>query len=342
MSPNKLISRKGLYGLVWSVPLTKLSQDFNLTSGQLKKICEKYNIPVPYNGYWSKLKFNKDVQKHYLDGNTNSKINLSASAEKSPIQQIVDEITADSRAPVKVSSKLKNPDILISNTEEYNKRSKNDFYYRDDKVFKLSINVMDKNEKRAFRLMDALVKLLRYRVFSFEREYYSTKMVIDGIKISFDLREHHRRVPNEESNYPAYKYVPTGNFILTTGQYSDKKEWTETSNIRLEEKIVRVVAWVEVKVQEEKEWREKAKIAEKIQEKEQKIKEEQESKRKAEEEKFNKLRLDSKRFEEYTVIQKYILEVEKRAIAENKLTQELKDWIKWANDKIEEINPFDN
>ena len=150
MSPNKLISRKGLYDLVWSVPLTKLSQDFNLTSGQLKKICEKYNIPVPYNGYWSKLKFNKDVQKHYLDGNTNSKINLSASAEKSPIQQIVDEITADSRAPVKVSSKLKNPDILISNTEEYNKRSKNDFYYRDDKVFKLSINVMDKNEKLNF------------------------------------------------------------------------------------------------------------------------------------------------------------------------------------------------
>ncbi len=256
------------------------------------------------------------------------------------IQKIVDEITSDPKAPVKVSPKLNKPDILITNTEEYYKKSKNDIFYRDDKLFKLSISVADKNKKRAFRLMDAFIKLLRYRGFSFEREYYNTKMVIDGIKIPFDLREHHRRVPNEESNYPSYKYVPTGNFILTTGEYSDKKEWTETSNIRLEEKIIRIVAWVEVKVQEEKEWREKVKIAKEIQEKEQKIKEEQESKRKAEEEKFNKLRLDSKSFEEYTVIQKFILEVEKRAIAENKLTQELKDWINWANDKVEEINPF--
>lgn len=256
------------------------------------------------------------------------------------IQKIVDEITSDPKAPIKVSPKLNQPDILITNTEEYYKKSKNDIFYRDDKFFKLSISVADKNKKRAFRLMDAFIKLLRYRGFSFEREYYNTKMVIDGIKIPFDLREHHRRVPNEKSNYPSYKYVPTGNFILTTGEYSDKKEWTETSNIRLEEKIIRIVAWVEVKVQEEKKWREKVKIAREIQEKEQKIKEEQESKRKAEEEKFNKLRLDSKSFEEYTVIQKYILEVEKRAIAENKLAQELKDWINWAYDKIEEINPF--
>lgn len=339
MSPNKLIFRKDLYDLVWSVPLNKLSKDFNLTVSQLKEICEKHNVPVPENGYWSKLKFNKDIQKRPLE-DVNYEINLPKSAEKSPLQEIIDEIISDPKAPIKVSSKLKNPDILITNTEEYTKRLKNDFYHRDDKVFKLSINVTDKNEKRAFRLMDALIKLLRYRGFSFEREYYSAKMVIDGIKIPFDLREHHRRVPNEASNYPAYKYSPTGNFILTTGEYSQKKEWTETSNIRLEEKIVRIVAWIEVKVQEEKEWREKARIAREIQEKEQKIKEEQEAKTKAEEEKFNKLREYSKKFEEYILIQKYILEVEKRAIAENNITEELKDWIEWANKKLEEMNPF--
>ncbi|MFT3919201.1 hypothetical protein [Cloacibacterium sp.] len=104
------------------------------------------------------------------------------------IQKIVDEITSDPKAPVKVSAKLNKPDILITNTEEYYKKTKNDIFYRDDKVFKLSISVTDKNKKRAFRLMDALIKLLRYRGFSFEREYYSTKMVIDGIKIPFRFK----------------------------------------------------------------------------------------------------------------------------------------------------------
>lgn len=108
MSPNKLISRKDLYDLVWSVPLNKLSKDFNLTASQLKEICEKHNVPVPENGYWSKLKFNKNIPKRPLEGDVNYEINLPKSADKSPLQEIIDEIISDPKAPIKVSSKVKN------------------------------------------------------------------------------------------------------------------------------------------------------------------------------------------------------------------------------------------
>jgi hypothetical protein len=56
------ISRQELYDLVWSVPLTTIATRLELTYSQLKKACEDYKIPLPKNGYWSKLKFKKEVE----------------------------------------------------------------------------------------------------------------------------------------------------------------------------------------------------------------------------------------------------------------------------------------
>ena len=55
------INRKELYDLVWSKPMKKIQEDFGLSYTQLKSICEEYKIPLPENGYWTKIAFNKDV-----------------------------------------------------------------------------------------------------------------------------------------------------------------------------------------------------------------------------------------------------------------------------------------
>lgn len=339
MSLNKTISRKELYDWVWSVPMGKISEDLGFKANQLKRLCEKYNIPVPENGYWSKLKFNKSVQKFSLKGNPDEKLDLSEALEQSPYQKILEEIMTDKKAPVKVPAKLSNPDILTINTINYWKDKKNKDI-DENKSLILPVYVEEENKKRALRFMDALVKLLRYRGFSFEKKYFQTRMVLDGIELPLYLREHNKRVLNKESNYPSYNYMPTGNFILKTGEYSQEKEWAETPNVRIEEKLVHIVAWAELKVREEKEWRERRRIAEEIRKKEEQIQQEIEAKKRAEAEKLNILLLDAEKHHQANLVRKYIGAVESNAISQNTLNEELSEWLLWAHSKADEIDPL--
>lgn len=340
---NREVTRKELYDLVWSKSLTQLSKDFGLSLSQIKKVCRDNNILLPENGYWSKIKFGKNIEKTPLDKSIefDAKIELSVDTEKSPKQKIIDEIVTDTKAPVKVSEKLRNPDKLVSDTEAYYNKRKKDRYFRDDSSTILYINVTDENNKRALRFMDALIKLLRYRGFEFIRENHQLKMKIDNVSFPFYLREHHKRVPNKEGSYPSFIYEPTGNFIFTTGEHSIKKEWSD-SKIKLEDRLIQIVADIEILIQKEKEWQERIRISHEKYERERKIKEEQEALRKQEEAKFNQLLTEAKKFEESNLIRKYIQETERKAIAENNLTDELKEWIKWANDKADSIDPLFN
>lgn len=48
-------SRKQLFDLVWSKPMTTVSSEVGLTDRGLAKICSRHKIPVPPRGYWAKV-----------------------------------------------------------------------------------------------------------------------------------------------------------------------------------------------------------------------------------------------------------------------------------------------
>jgi hypothetical protein len=50
------ISRKDLYDLVWSEPMSSVCKKFGLSDNGLRKHCKSMNIPTPSIGYWSKLR----------------------------------------------------------------------------------------------------------------------------------------------------------------------------------------------------------------------------------------------------------------------------------------------
>jgi hypothetical protein len=52
---KQLFTRKQLYELVWSKPMTQLAKEFGLSDNGLRKICKKYDIPLPNMGHWQKL-----------------------------------------------------------------------------------------------------------------------------------------------------------------------------------------------------------------------------------------------------------------------------------------------
>jgi hypothetical protein len=61
-----IFTRKRFYDLIWSEPLSRLSKKYAISDNGLRKMCTKYNVPIPKNGYWIKLKFNKPVKPEKL------------------------------------------------------------------------------------------------------------------------------------------------------------------------------------------------------------------------------------------------------------------------------------
>lgn len=57
------ITRSELYNLVWTEPVTKVSQRFGLSDVGLKKICDRFNIPTPGLGYWTLIQHGHKAYK---------------------------------------------------------------------------------------------------------------------------------------------------------------------------------------------------------------------------------------------------------------------------------------
>jgi len=54
-----MLSRDELYQLVWSKPMTKVADQFEVSSSYLARICTFLNVPRPGRGYWAKLAVGK-------------------------------------------------------------------------------------------------------------------------------------------------------------------------------------------------------------------------------------------------------------------------------------------
>jgi len=121
------LTRRKLYELVWSEPLTVLAKKFESSDNILRATCKKYNIPLPKSGHWMKIQFGKPVIIEELDevysgpdeilfnGNDTEEINISSAA--SPLALLKKDIENDKRVSLKVPDKLINPDKLIVETK---------------------------------------------------------------------------------------------------------------------------------------------------------------------------------------------------------------------------------
>jgi hypothetical protein len=56
-------TRRAIYELVWSNPMSKVAPDFGISDVALKKICDKHRVPSPPRGYWAKKEVGKAVKQ---------------------------------------------------------------------------------------------------------------------------------------------------------------------------------------------------------------------------------------------------------------------------------------
>ena len=345
------LTRKELYDIVWSTTLSKLTQQYAYSNDGIKKICKQYEVPMPDGSYWSKLKFNKKFKKEKLNPVFNSvdKIILAIREEGNPIN--IDntpltirtkEIESDPKAPLIVPEKLTKPDILIQNTKSYHQSRKNKDFVRNNKLDTVHIYVEEANYNRALNIMDSFIKLLRYRGHSFRRDInnYGPKIVAYDVEFSWNIREKTKRILSDKI-YETATYIPTGILILQIGESFRAKEWVDGAT-KLENRLSKVVAKIELDAIKELEWREECRIH-RIQEAEkEKLRKEFQAKR-------DKELLNTKdlfKLAEYhnkaNIIRDYISRIENQEPDNNQESTELIEWIKWAKDKADWLDPLVN
>ena len=63
---TNVITREELYELVWSTPMTKVAEKFEVSGSYLARVCTELRVPRPERGYWAKLAVGKAPQRPAL------------------------------------------------------------------------------------------------------------------------------------------------------------------------------------------------------------------------------------------------------------------------------------
>jgi hypothetical protein len=322
---------------------------YAISNDGIKKLCKQFDIPIPIGGYWMKLKYKKPVKKIKLNATfegvgkialTIREVGNPINLDQTPLTIRTKEIQNDQQAPLRVLDKITKPDTLTIQTQEFWKAAKNNRFYIDDKKITYPIRFEINNRERALRFMDTFTKLIKYRGHTFSKEYSETGVLIDGIFIALDLREASKRVPAKPP-YSGTTLEPTGEFIFKIGRYSGDKEWRD-GPVKIEELLAKIVAKLEIEAESKKIRQEESRLRHLKYEAKKKIEEEIKKRRDDEVIKFNKLVALSEQYNKTRIIRQYIEAQKQNAIDTNSFTPEKQEWINWANDKADWIDPLIN
>lgn len=345
-----ILTREQLYDLVWSTPMIQLAKKYNISDNGLRKICKRMNIPTPDSGYWTKLKFNKPVKKVKLPKNFvgENEISLSESnperdSEELSILNIKKEIEEDKRYSLQVPQKLINPDKRIEFAKEFYKRrnfEKNEIpSYLMTRSECIDLRVTSKNLSRAFRIMDTFIKAIKARGHEVSLQSGRTAVVMYTTHTDICLIEKSDIVESNDK-YGSRELIPNGKLAFKAGIYYSK-EWVD-NNIKLEDKLSAIIAWLEYKALKLKKGWDRLDEERRIQkEEEQKEKELQEIKDK-ELKKFKKLLNESKRWRKAKDLREYIQAIEENSKNQGGISEELRNWLQWAMNKANWYDPFIN
>ncbi|MBD0831827.1 hypothetical protein [Aestuariibaculum sediminum] len=362
MEADNSLSRKELYDLVWSKPVYKILDEYSITHSLFKKICKANDIPLPINGYWQKLRHKKKVDKIELPETNKqySLIKLFVSPDEndpdsfrglSQFSLLVRNIKNDKTLPLKVPEKLVNPDAIIRRTKDYYKRRKSDDYRHQTKMPKegvFSVDVSKGIEGRTYRFADALIKLFRKRGHDIKiltnQQYYNengTKMFVFGERYSIRIRESNIRVMEQHPKFSwkEAKYYPSGKLTLKLDDFYGYT-WSDSKTKLLEDKLAEILAFMELRAKKDIQEEIERKIRQAERERLRKIEEEQKQRRDKELRAFKAVINHSSGWQKSMDLRNYIKAVEQNAIENNKLTPELKTWLKWINDKADWYDPL--
>jgi len=350
------LTRKELYDLVWSEPLSRLAKKYKISDNGLRKICKRMNIPIPAMGHWQKIQYNKKVTivkfPEKYDGQDEIVLHEKGSDDvdlDSPIahqrrltRTIEDTKDLQLTVPDRMSSR---PDSLIRSTMDYYDAVRR--YYRShhgthpDRINVLNIEVTEENRPRALRILDTIIKVLRARKHDVIADHFTTYAKIGDEHVKFRIREK-QRVSDVKTSYGGRLMESTGEFVfvIDIGSYTRKE--VKDGHEPIETKISTIIAMLELEGERMRIERIESEIRRKRWEEQQRIERELRDKQEKEAKAFKKLFLKAVRLHQANIIRNYIQTVEKDAMKKGNITEEFTQWLAWAEQKVSWYDPLIN
>ncbi|WP_218599205.1 hypothetical protein [Polaribacter sp. NJDZ03] len=350
-------TRKLFYNLVWSKSISAISKNYRISTSDVRKICKHFNIPLPLNGHWQKIKYNKAIIIIDLPENekvVQEKIKLVKRNEgekdipflTSPFNKRVFELKNNLTYSFNVPLTLKNPHPLIlkakKGLEDLDKLTKSN-YEIERKVFNeiLPIHTDLKLRNRALRIMNVIVSYIYKQNHSIVFEYGNCCVEMFGQKTEFYLRQKYNRIrTTDEKGWSNQSFIKTSNLEFRAGPSFNHKSWIDKENKKLEEYIPNIIAWIEQDCKYWHDLRKKQAEQERINEIERLKEEERLLLIKKEEVRIQNLIIHSEKWKKATILRNYINAAIEKDKSNNTFDEQKKAWVKWATDIANSIDPL--
>lgn len=340
------LNRKELYEKVWSVPIEELCQQYDIDENGLEQICKRLNVPVPETTHWKRIAAGKKTNTLPLPEKAKGVDSLVlCKRDDARLQHEQVECIKGILSQIDPSRTLPDYsfDKLVFSTREGIVKDdwrELDKYYEKSKL--LAVHVSGEVLSRALRIIDMLIKVLRFKGHDLVVERHQTFVVIDGEKIQVSIGEKTKRVEYiDEHNRAAKEHHPSGVLYLRKeGSSYSAKEWREgPRNGPLEDRLILIVNDLVEIARQAKQEREESNRRYEAQAEKDRIERERREKQTKELARFRGLLLDAHRYSLATMLRDYINALEAKGIAANALSDEKKEWIEWAKLKADWYDP---
>lgn len=210
-----------------------------------------------------------------------------------------------------------------------------------DRINVLNIQVQEESRPRAFRLLDTIIKVLRFRKHDVITDHFTSYAKIGDEQVKFRLREK-QRVSDIKTSYGGRQYESTGEFVfvIDIGPYTRKE--VKDGHEPIEAKISTIIAMLELEGERMKIERIESEIRRKKWEEQQRIEQELRERQDKEAKAFKKLFLKAIRLHQANILRNYIKTIEANTVKEGILTEEFTKWLTWAEKKVLWYDPLIN
>jgi|GEM_PF-6205883 len=258
------------------------------------------------------------------------------------LEKYVLAVESDPKVNLIVTKKLKDPHPLVKNlnistysTIGYNSRTEKTL--RAKGTFDLAVGKA--NLKRSELILDTFIKAVEARgnSFSFDSEGTYLNAYDEKIRIRFWEKSKYIDKP-DRYGYREMELSGILSIQYFRINFNVEKEWSDTPNVKLEEKLGRVIGSLEYFAKQENEERldrEKRWAAERIKKA---ITEDQNKLKESEFFRFKELLEKAQRWEKAQVMRAYVEFIQDTAGKDSK-SHEVFEWSSWAQDKVDWYDP---
>jgi len=345
------LTREQLYTLVWEKPLRFIIESYGGTYQDVKELLEKYNIPAPENGYWSKLRAGHTLKIPSLHLLTGKKENLVIYEPKERMsrlknKEVHNKITAEKQQTHQLKQAMPEDKFVVEARRLFQKELKGDV--GSNRLISigshaLPINVSAKMIDRALEIINLFILGIKQIGGEIEMKPNRTSVLYREERLELSLREKQNRVEQLNSKYSweAYDYLPSGILVFKLGENSwDVKEWKDTAYTILEDKIDDILAYIPkkiIKIQEERREIERRRLEH---EKEHQRQLELEKRKTTEINNFIALKTNAELWKNASLMREYLQAMEDAAKLKGTYDVKIQEYLTWARKKVDCYDPL--